>query len=113
VTVFTFEELYSGVHKLSFKGRLDSLGSDQVSSNLEEVLSSEGQLIIAELSEVTQLPSPGIRLLLKLAIMIKKSGGKLVIAAPMAQVEYALCVSGVDTEIPIYKTVEQAQSAII
>lgn len=113
MTVFSFEELYPGVHKLAFKGRLDSLGSEQVSSNLSKVLSSEGQLVIAEMSEVSQLPSPGIRLLLKLAISIKKSGGKLVIAAPKAQVEYALCVAGVDTEIPIYKTVEQAQSAII
>lgn len=113
MTVFSFEELYPGVHKIAFKGRLDSLGAEQVSKSLEQALSSEGQLVIAELSEVNQLPSPGIRLLLKLAIAVKKSGGKLVIAAPNPQVEYALCVSGVDTEIPIYKTVERAQSAVI
>lgn len=113
MTVFSFEELLPDVHQLSFRGRLDSLGSEQVRSKLDQVISANGQLVIAEVSGVSQLPSPGIRLLLKLAISIKKSGGRLVIAAPRAQVEYALCVSGVDTEIPIYKTVEQAQAAII
>jgi len=41
---------------------------------------------------------------------IKAFGGKLVIAATQPQVEYSITVSGIDTQIPLFSSVEKALS---
>jgi len=109
---FSIDEVNAGVIIIAFSGRLDALGAELLNSRLSELLENNGHLIIADLTGVTQLPSPGIRFLLKFAMYIRERGGKLVIAAPQPQVEYALCVAGVDTEIKIFGTVSRAMGEV-
>lgn len=110
--VFKIEELLPGIIILAFSGRLDMQGIETLIPLLEDIAKKNGQLLIIDLSEVKALPSPGIRLLLKIVRMMREGGIKTVAAAPMAQVEYALCVSGLDTEMPIYRTVDKAMGSI-
>jgi len=109
---FSLEEIDTGVIVINFTGRLDAQGAETLNARLSELLENNGHLIIANLAGVSQLPSPGIRFLLKFALYIKERGGKLVIAAPQPQVEYALCVAGVDTEIKIFASLNRARGEI-
>ena len=108
---FTINEPEDGIVVIDFSGRLDSNGAEELNARLGEILGTNGHLIIADLAGVSQLPSPGIRFLLRLAKLIRESGGRMAIAAAQRQVEYALCIAGVDTAIPMYNSVQKAMLA--
>jgi anti-anti-sigma factor len=110
--VYRIEQLFPGIFILVFTGRLDMQGIEALLPQLEALLKQTGQMVIIDLSEVKALPSPGIRLLLRIVRMVKEAGGKAAAAAPVPQVEYALCVSGLDTEMAIYHSVEKAMTAL-
>lgn len=105
---FILSEPEEGIVLIDFSGRLDSNGADAVNARIGEILSSNGHLIIANLAGVSQLPSPGIRFLLRLAKLVKESGGRMAIASAQGQVEYSLCIAGVDTAIPMHSSVQKA-----
>ncbi|MBL7192156.1 STAS domain-containing protein [bacterium] len=105
-------ELEPGLKQLTLNGRFDADGAGQIRSKFMEAASSSADLLIVEMSQVDFMASTGIRLLLAGAKSIKASGGKMVLAGAKEQVEYPLIISGVDTVIPLYKTVAKAKSSI-
>ena len=108
---YTISKPFAGVIVLALIGRLDSNGSSSLQSGLSEASDEKPQLIVLDMSGVNQLSSSGIRAILSSAKEIKTRGGKLVIACAQQQVEYSLTMSGVDTQVPIFSSLEKAYSA--
>ncbi|NQS97665.1 MAG: STAS domain-containing protein [candidate division Zixibacteria bacterium] len=106
-------ELEPGIVQISLSGRFDAEGVALIRGQFQSVNVNEGELIIVEMSGVDMLASSGIRLLLAKAKTAMANSGKVVIAAAQPQVQYPMTVSGVDTVLPIYSTVEKALSATI
>ena len=102
-----------GIIQISLSGRFDAEGAGEVKSQFMSVTDKNPHLVVVEMSKVHFLASTGIRLLIALAKSMKKAGGALSLAAVPQQVEYPLVLSGVDTLIPLYKTVEKAKSALM
>lgn len=101
-----------GITLINLSGRFDAEGSAGIRTQFIGALENKDRLIIVEMSGVDMLASSGIRLLLAGAKQTASYGGKLVVAAAQGQVEYPMIVSGVDTVIKLYRTVEKAMSVI-
>ena len=101
-----------GITKISISGRFDAEGGAEIRSQFMSSLNPPDKLVVVEMAGVDLLASSGIRLLLAGAKTMKAGGGKLVIASAQSQVEYPITVSGVDTVIPLYKSVDLALSAM-
>jgi len=106
------EELEFNVIKISLSGRFDAEGVGEIRGEFTNALQVEDKLVIVEMSGVELLASSGIRLLLAGAKVLSANRGKLVVAAAPSHVEYPMIVSGVDTVIPIFRTVEKALTAL-
>jgi len=106
------EEIEFNVVQVSLSGRFDAEGVGEIRGEFTNALQAQDKLIIVEMSGVELLASSGIRLLLAGAKVVSANGGKLVVAAAPAHVEYPMTVSGVDTVIPLYRTVEKALTAL-
>ncbi len=105
------KDVQAGIKQITLSGRFDADGVSEINAQFMAAVEPKQHLVIVEMSNVTFMASTGIRLLLSGAKSLKSAGGKLVIAAPKQEVEYPLMISKVDTVIPIYKTVDQAQLA--
>jgi anti-sigma B factor antagonist len=101
-----------GVTIINLDGRFDADGSASIRTQFLGALESGDKFFIVEMSGVDMLASTGIRLLLAGAKQLGSAGGKMVVAAAQGQVEYPMTVSGVDTVIPLYRTVDKAMSAL-
>ena len=106
------EELEPGIVQISIGGRFDAEGGAEIRSQFMGALNPPDRLVIVEMSGVDLLASSGIRLLLAGAKTMKAGGGKLVIASAQSQVEYPITVSGVDTVVPLFKSVDLAMNAM-
>jgi stage II sporulation protein AA (anti-sigma F factor antagonist) len=104
----TVTEHSPGVSIISLAGRFDAEGSGQIIAPFQDALKDNPKLAIVEMSGVDLLASSGIRLLLMGAKTIKAGGGKLVIVGAPTHVQYPMTISGVDTVIPLFNTIEKA-----
>ena len=108
----TVEEIDFSAKKITLAGRFDAEGGGEIRGEFMAALDPPDNIIIVEMSGVELLASSGIRLLLAGAKRMSSGGGKLVIAAAPSHIEYPMIVSGVDTVIPLHRTVEKALSSI-
>lgn len=102
------KELEPGIFQASLSGRFDADGMAAIRSQFQNNVPNDADLLVVEMSGVDMLASSGIRLLLSKAKSVKAAGGKMVIAGAQTQVEYPMTISGVDTVIRLFPTVEKA-----
>jgi anti-sigma B factor antagonist len=88
--------------------------ADATSLQLKDVLDAEvaagPRLLVLELSRLTFMDSWALHQILEAARKLRGSGGTLVLAAPSQGVRRMLELSGADTLVDVYASVQEASS---
>ncbi|MGA7195291.1 MAG: STAS domain-containing protein, partial [Anaerolineales bacterium] len=93
-------------------GKLDIVGTGEIETKFTGYCSGDKVRVIVDLSEVSFLASIGIRLLMLTAKSVNKRGGKMVILNPILDVKNVLEVTGIPAIIPIYSSLESAETIL-
>ncbi|MEI6302752.1 MAG: STAS domain-containing protein [Betaproteobacteria bacterium] len=105
------ERLDGGVLKIALAGRMDVQGTQEIDLKFTGYTANQ-QAVIVDMSAVEFLASIGIRTLLLAAKAISRRGGKVVIFNPDSNVTSVLEMAGIDTLIPICRSLDEACSAV-
>jgi len=105
------ESLGGGILKINLAGRMDVQGAQDVDLKFTGYTANQ-RAVIVDMSLVNFLASLGIRTLLLSAKAVSQRGGKMVLFNPDPGVTRTLEVSGIDTLIPICRSLDEARSAV-
>jgi len=105
------ESLDGGIQKISLAGRMDVQGAQEIDLKFTSYTANKTAVIV-DLSGVDFLASIGIRTLLMSAKAVSSRGGKMVFLNPDTNVTHILAMAGIDTLIPIFRSLDEAQSAV-
>lgn len=105
------ERLDGGVLKIALAGRMDVQGTQEIDLKFTGYTANQ-QAVIVDMSAVEFLASIGIRTLLLAAKAISRRGGKVAILNPDSNVTSVLEMAGIDTLIPIFRSLDEACSAV-
>src|SRR5262249_4926644 len=92
--------LGSGVTNLVLRGRLGTLGADEIDFPFSAVAGAK-RAIVVDISQVDFITSLGVRLLLNGAKAVEKNGGHLVLLSPHENVHSVLPLPGRDHFTPV------------
>jgi anti-sigma B factor antagonist len=105
------ENLNDDVRKISLAGRFDIEGAQQIDLRFTGLTANQ-KAVVVDLAGVNFLASIGIRTLVLAAKAIAQRGGKMVLLNPDDNVTKVLEMAGIDTLIPISRSLEDALSAV-
>ena len=105
------ETLANGVLKINLAGRMDVQGAQAIDLKFTSYTANQ-KAVVVDLSGVSFLASIGIRTLLLAAKAVAGRGGKMVTLNPDENVTQVLKMAGIDTLIPICRSVDEAQAAV-
>jgi len=108
-----FSNLDHDVRMIKLAGKLDIVGTGEIETKFAGYCSGENVRVIVDLAGVEFLASIGIRLLMLNAKSIAKRGGKMVIINPNPEVKHILEVTGIPGIIPIYSSLESAETVLM
>ncbi|MEO5360196.1 MAG: STAS domain-containing protein [Nitrospirota bacterium] len=103
-------EKKEGIDVISLNGRLDASNAPVFDEKMRDVLSQKPGKVIVSLKELEYVSSAGLRVFLAAAKEIKKIDGRIVFAEPAEHVFKVLKMSGLDTILKIYKSMDEAVS---
>ncbi|MBF0556415.1 MAG: STAS domain-containing protein [Nitrospirae bacterium] len=101
-----------GLYVVSSIGRLDASNASVFDEKMRDILSHNPEKVVVSLKGLEYVSSAGLRVFLTVAKEMKKTGGKLAFAEPSEQVFKVLKMSGLDTILKIYKTMDEAVSGL-
>src|SRR4051812_27495143 len=81
---------------------------DEFDRQLNLLTALSPKFVVLDLSNVTYVSSMGIGSLLRFRNQIEQGGGKVVVAAPQANVAAVLRLGRIDRVLPIFNTVDAA-----
>ncbi|MEJ7928709.1 STAS domain-containing protein [Ramlibacter sp. AN1015] len=99
---------HGGVTVIAVKGSIDSLNADQLTRAFARPVAQGQVMLVADFAAVTYTSSAGLRSLLAAVKDCRQHGGDLRIAAPQAQVQRVLSISGFAGIIQIFADREAA-----
>jgi anti-anti-sigma factor len=105
------ETLDGGIVGIKLAGRMDVQGAQEIDLKFTAYTARQ-RAVVVDMSAVDFLASIGIRTLLLTAKAISQRGGKMVLLNPDANVTHILEMAGIDTLIPICRSVDEARSAL-
>jgi anti-anti-sigma factor len=105
------ETLDGGILKISLTGRMDVQGAQDVDIKFNGYTANQ-RAVIVDMSAVNFLASIGIRTLLLAAKAVSLRGGKMVLLNPDQNVSHVLDMAGIDTVIPISRSLDDARAAV-
>ena len=105
------ENLDGGLLKINLGGRLDVQGAQEIDLKFAGYTANQ-RAVVVDMSAVNFLASIGIRTLLLSAKAVGRRGGKMVLLNPDANVTHILEMAGIDTLIPICRSLDEARSAV-
>ena len=109
-----FKDLESGIRHVSVDGRLDSVGSDEISTQFAVLVAGAAKRVVIDLTLVSFLSSIGIRLIVQNAKGLQSRGGRVAIyVGNNEQVTKTLELTGISTLIPIFADLGQANQAVL
>ena len=108
----TIEQADDAVVRITFDGRLDMQGTQEIDQRLAFATSTKALRLAVDLSRVTFLASIGIRALVATAKAQVARGGRVAIVNPQPMVRNILETAGIDRLIPLYDNFESASSAL-
>jgi anti-anti-sigma factor len=106
------EKLDDGVLKVALAGRMDVQGTQEIDLKFNAHTANQ-HAVIVDMSAVEFLASIGIRTLILVAKAVSRRGGKIVILNPDSNVTNVLQMAGIDTLIPIFRSLDEAHGAVI
>jgi anti-sigma B factor antagonist len=105
------ETLDGGILKINLAGRMDVQGTREIDAKFTGYAAS-ARSVIVDINAVDFLASMGIRTLLLVAKTVSGRGGRLVLLNPDANVTKILEMAGIDTLIPIHRSLDEARLAV-
>ncbi len=108
-----YQALDNGIGLMKLDGRLDIIGSGEIETRFAGYCSGEKVRVVVDLSKVEYLASIGIRLLIMNAKSVATRGGKMILLNPIAEVQSVLEVTGIPAIIPIYSSLESAETVLL
>jgi anti-anti-sigma factor len=108
-----YSELNNGVSVIRLGGKLDIIGTGEIETKFNGYCSGDQVRVVVDLSNVDFLASIGIRLLVLTAKSIASRGGKMVLLDPIPEVHSVLEITGIPAVIPIYSTLESAETVLL
>jgi anti-sigma B factor antagonist len=93
---------------VSVSGRVDTLNAQDFQTRMEEVLDQGDAGIILDCSGLDYISSAGLRSILFAAKKARSLGGSLACCALHGMVKKVFDVSGLDTLIPVFDSVDEA-----
>ncbi|MFH1177664.1 MAG: STAS domain-containing protein [Acidobacteriota bacterium] len=90
------------------RGRLDSVTAAEFDRAMSEGVSNHERRVILDFSELDYMSSAGMRSLLVLQKRLEKQGGGLVVAGVKGLVNEVFVVSGFDSVLPVFESLEAA-----
>lgn len=110
----SFDDVGGDLRRIVIMGRLDMAGSDSIAAKLQELAAAPKKGVVVDLTSVRFLASVGISALIASAKAVKKRGGRLVlVVSPGSSVAMSLDATGVDEIIPVFQSIEEAESAAV
>lgn len=100
--------------RILIDGRLDSLGSDEISMKFAALVSGVGRKVVVDLSGVSFLSSIGIRLIVQNAKALSAKNGTMVLyVGENEQVDSTLEATGINALVQIFTVLDDAEKAAI
>lgn len=97
-----------GAVVVQVRGRLDAVSSPELEKEIEKLIAGGENHLIVDLGESDYISSAGLRIILASAKKAKGKGGSLSVASLQSMVKEVFEVSGFNTIIPIYGSVDEA-----
>jgi len=107
-----FSTLGHDIRMIKLAGKLDITGTGEIETRFAGYCSGNGVRVIVDLAGVDFMASIGIRLLMLNAKSIARRGGGMVIIHPIPDVKRILEVTGIPEIIPIYSSLESAETVL-
>lgn len=105
------ETLEGDVRKINLSGRMDVQGTQEIDLKFSGFTANQNAVIV-DLSQVDFLSSIGIRTLMINAKAMRQRGGRMVLLNPAPPVTSVLEMAGIDTLIPVFRSVDEARQAV-
>jgi len=97
---------------VSVKGRMDAISSSEVEKELSELIAGGEKAFVIDFAELDYISSAGLRVILATTKTLKEKEGKLLLSTLRDIVDDAFRISGFNTIIPIYESVESALAQV-
>ena len=104
--------LEGDIQQLTFEGRLDLPGTEEIALALNSIVATDKQFFVADLSKVDFVASIGIGVLVRCANALRLRGGNMVLLNPQPGVRLMLEKTRIHTVIPIHASVKEACKAV-
>ena len=101
------------VTHIALIGRFDNFGIQTIETEFQSYIESRMRPTIVDLSEVTLLPSAGMRMLLNGARVLRDKGTKMVLLSPSPLIEEVLRTACLDQIFPIVHDEHEALKLLI
>ena len=107
--LFTISKHDSGVHVVTFQGRITfGRQTEQCRQNLKDLVGQGERRFVFDLANVEYVDSAGIGFLVSCLTTLHQNGAKLRLASPPERVRYVLGITKLNTVFEICATREQA-----
>jgi anti-anti-sigma factor len=108
-----FEDSANEIRHIKISGRLDILGSGEIDAKFAALAATEKRHVVVDLTAITFLASIGIRSIISNAKAQHQRGGKMVLfVGENASVAKTLEMTGIDTLVPMFKDMLDAEKAV-
>jgi anti-anti-sigma factor len=109
-----FVDRSSSFRHITLSGRLDAMGSQEIAQELADLTALEKRQVIVDLTGVTCLTSPSIRLLIMIAGAQRKLDGRIVLLiGNNALVAKTLLLAGIKRFLPISHNYPEAEGMLL
>ena len=108
-----YSELNNNIRSLRLIGTLDVVGVAKIETKFAGYCSGDNVRVLVDRSEVDFLASIGIRLLKLTAKSIASRDGRMVLLNPIPEVHNVLEITGILAIIPIYSSLESAETVLL
>lgn len=102
----------SDIAVITVAGELDLALSAKVTPEINAAIRSSARAVLVDLGAVTMMDSSGLGLLVNAYRRLDRADRSLAIACPPGPPRRALELTGLDRELPLYDTREQALMAL-
>ena len=109
-----FQDISDTLRIVRISGRMDLVGTDEIATRFAALTAAHGRRIVVDLTAVEFLASIGIRAIISNAKAMQQRGGRMVIHVGSNQAVFkTLETTGVDTLIPLFAEMTEAQQAVL
>ena len=114
MSTISYDDVGEDLRRIIISGRLDTLGSNSIATELVELAGATKKAVVVDLSDVEYLASIGIGALLTSAKKVNSHGGKMALVVNRGSaVMMSLHATGIDKLIPIFRKLADAESSAL